>query len=708
MNSPLSGWSGTWSCPNIGKFSRCDSQATIDAETGDRYTIDVDSEGAATGHGIPLQPPTQLYSSKTVEHSSEQPETPTQPQPAGNHCNTAAFSTSNRLGASLAQSSPSPQSPKTQTASPLAEISQGLGLGTDSDTPVPGSSRPVVKVVPGPILPKESGHGHSHGQGDRFVLAVPTTGDDDADAAVSKKGEHRGAPVQKRVVQDSRTNTTGRSSPFDCQNDTSDLRSRQDVALPATGGAITLMGAEADELQSRQLVLEEESVIWKRLHSLMLNCAEVIESNYGVLSQEIPKLLHGKSRMNMVADAAVQFDLSELSHPEWLHPAFEITKSNPLATFKRLSRRQRVWYVNSFSKTIDSCSGRKTKKVFPLEGLVSIQRSSANALETHLVLSGRPHPYTVQFKTSEARERFHQVVQVLWGKHLLWAPSLVKPGFTWSPVYIESGPEDGTGSAKCTVCINASTNAQEHVSLWSGLWDMCMQPASTGSRLFAHLCSWIPADGYDLYAVAVQNLTISNDSWLTTVSKVLGEGFYLVGHLSVQKSILSLHARLTHSTKVVMISAAEFVPPSRSTMGGCSFISGISVTYLCSPIVFICCRYQESESEHLGTLGELLGRLVLGPPDVDFLQTHHHTIVLASVHHSSSLTQDTSYDLAMKSQWNQLRSSDRLMQKLSHGCTLVGFHEPAIEFPPTSPFLQVCLCELHALMCMRCSFLINL
>ncbi|KEG15460.1 putative Unc104-like kinesin [Trypanosoma grayi] len=197
------------------------------------------------------------------------------------------------------------------------------------------------------------------------------------------------------------------------------------------------------------------------------------------------------------------------------------------------TKKERIWLVDFFRRRFANLdmSGYISFE-YPSGNLYRVEKDPVNSRRLTLHFFEAPHPYELEFTSSDRRQRFYEVAMTLRRNSIMWCPSLCLENENDTILNVQGTTVDRPNAKQ--VKVNGETKLMvarmpyEVIDLWYGCFSM-------KSRALPHsaavLGSFLPRNSHEVYIIGVMDVPhafIGNDELSRFFLEYLGVSLYYV------------------------------------------------------------------------------------------------------------------------------------------------------------------------------------
>ncbi|KAJ9447580.1 Kinesin-like protein unc-104 [Diplonema papillatum] len=242
---------------------------------------------------------------------------------------------------------------------------------------------------------------------------------------------------------------------------------------------------------------------------------------------------------------------------------FKVMKFNPnLGKMKKMYSKDRVWVVDLYERRFCNLSGGKTTQIHPSSHLFRIEKLLHNSKHLRLSFYKAPHPFLLEFCSTEARQRFFELSWAM-RRHICWLPDLVPKSHHTASVNI-IGKSKKHKEISGTVNLHLTREPMEMLTVWGVSFSMHHTVPKAGSTMdFAKKILPSPPK-YDLLFLCVKDLPevfSSHPSQLVNLFRPFCQEHdlhpFLSTNLGGSTHVVMALSRKRHISKVANMEAIE-------------------------------------------------------------------------------------------------------------------------------------------------------
>jgi endonuclease/exonuclease/phosphatase family metal-dependent hydrolase len=335
---------------------------------------------------------------------------------------------------------------------------------------------------------------------------------------------------------------------------------------------------------------------------------------------------------------------------------------------------------------------KQTRKVFPAETLLKLQRSAANMRKLKVFWRRKDGPARYIFQTAEERERF--VEAAAW---LRTATALAAVPSTPQPSAQPQSQAQASVSASALLVQGAVQ--QEEIKVLCGTWNMGNAPPPSDPALWE---AWLSREArYDLVAVAVQECEYApgpgasncEEDFFERVHRHLGEQYVRIGAQSLLAIRLLVLARREHAHKITRVRKGKEATGIGNVYGNKGAVA-ISLQFNETSICFVgshLAARDERIRERNQNYMDIVARLHLAPAPFDILTYHEHVFWLGDLNYRVQIPRERAIELLQQGTpraLEELLERDQLREQLACGNAFAGFSEGPLSFLPTYRYVR--------------------
>ena len=360
----------------------------------------------------------------------------------------------------------------------------------------------------------------------------------------------------------------------------------------------------------------------------------------------------------------IRVDVNSVDGHASLLSGFSVTKLNPkYGKIKDKLSKERIWVIDFYKRTFSNVSGGRATQVYPANYLFRIEKLYPSNKQLKLSFFKAPHPFILEFGSSEARQRFYELAWAM-RRHICWAPDLVPKTHHSVAVNIK-GKSRKHKNIDGQAVFHLTRDPVEMLSVWCGslsLATVTLPPPGTAAN-GSILMGFLPRPSkYDLHFVCLTDLPeLFSQNPLELVKYFRAYCVetdlhpFLSTNLGGSSTVVLALARRRHISKVGNMEAIEL--RDNNTM-----VVGLSLRYGESSLALITARINPSMTtvKKNQKMATIMRKLEIGDCRVEFSSRFDYVIMMGSLGYRGSVN----------------AAEDELAQEISSGSLLNGYQEP--------------------------------
>eukprot|EP01004_Peranema_trichophorum_P003890 NODE_284_length_3036_cov_151.039135_g246_i0.p1 GENE.NODE_284_length_3036_cov_151.039135_g246_i0~~NODE_284_length_3036_cov_151.039135_g246_i0.p1 ORF type:complete len:958 (+),score=270.19 NODE_284_length_3036_cov_151.039135_g246_i0:51-2924(+) len=386
--------------------------------------------------------------------------------------------------------------------------------------------------------------------------------------------------------------------------------------------------------------------------------------------------------------------LDEMDFPAWLKPHFTVLKYDPQATLG--SKKKRIWVIDMCAKELSNLDVKgSSKKRHPSNKTLTLEKNVMNHNLMRVMFFDARHAYEMIFRDGTDRERFYECASAIRPNMRVWCPDLCKAGADHCQTTVKAdgrqvevevlGKKEKT-TVKGETTVNASRVATERIRVWAGTINLAGQKPPS----FAEMEKWIPKDGYEIIAIAVQEAQYreKENDFYVYAQQYLGRPYVLLASMTLWDVLLCVFAKKRVLTKIANVEGHTKTTKHVGDVGARGG-SAICLRYHETSLCFINLHLPEGATNNKGRQAlwdDILDDLRLHVRHTDLTQQFHHTFVMGCLNYRVDMPYADAEKLAKDGKYDALLARDQLRAVMVKDGLFSRFVEHPINFPPTSHY----------------------
>ena len=266
----------------------------------------------------------------------------------------------------------------------------------------------------------------------------------------------------------------------------------------------------------------------------------------------------------------IRIDISSVEGHGALLSGFKVLKINPKYG-KTGNAKNRVWVLDFFKRQFSNLSSGRATQVYPCNHLFRIEKLYTHNKQLRLSFYKAPHPYVLQFGSSEARQRFYELA---WAtrRHICWLPDLVPKSHTAVSVNL-IGTSKKHKEISGVANLHLTRDPIEMLTVWTCSMSLGGKVLTTSDPKSLH--AFLPRPSkYDIHFICLSDipeLYQTSPYELVKFFKTYCDGTdlhpFLSTNLGGSKAVVLALARKRHISKVGNMEAIELRDSNTTVVG---------------------------------------------------------------------------------------------------------------------------------------------